>query len=87
MAKMADRALTPAVLHPLQNGVANLGRVYCFLSLDRETFWPLAVAQTPVFKSAQVLSLLAYVTTQQKLNLRLHSGRFLKGFLLEQGVQ
>ena len=28
MAKMADRALAPAVLHPLQNGVANLGRVY-----------------------------------------------------------
>ena len=26
MAKIADRALAPAVLHPLQNGVANLGK-------------------------------------------------------------
>ena len=28
MAKIADRALTQLVLHPLQNSVADLGRVY-----------------------------------------------------------
>ena len=28
MGKIADRALAQVVLHPLQNGVANVGRVY-----------------------------------------------------------
>ena len=29
MAKITNRALAPVVFHPLQNGVANLGRDYC----------------------------------------------------------